>query len=351
MARTCTLIAVTTLLDTVNVMGRLWLVVPLQLPSKEVGGGVGAEVGAAGVGAAGLDEPPLQATKPIPAATTRERSRRWTDAVGYIECLPLMVRERPITERSGCCCGPLLTLNGSRKRQLPTGEDVASCRIAATSGLPCSCVRPRCQFGVGFGRLSSWIYRITFNTAMSRLRGMRAARALETDEPVVVAETGHVSRVEPPDWSNMADERILRRQMRSRLAEAVVRLPAIYRAPVILRDFRGLSTEEASVALRVKDQTLKSRLHRGRTMLRRQLDDFAGAVARRTFCLTTPWLRGSAANVRAVFYVESRLTREVRSRGARGLGRRDLVAPGERFRPARARQAASPSARRSLPLS
>ena len=41
-------------------------------------------------------------------------------------------------------------------------------------------------------------------------------------------------------------------------------LPAIYREPVILRDFKGLSTEEASAKLRVKDQTLKSRLHRGR---------------------------------------------------------------------------------------
>lgn len=109
----------------------------------------------------------------------------------------------------------------------------------------------------GDSALSSWIYRITFNTAMSRLRATKATRALETDEPVAVTEMGQVSRVEPPDWSNMADERILRGQMRSRLAEAVVQLPPIYRAPVILRDFRGLSTEEASVALRVKDQTFE----------------------------------------------------------------------------------------------
>jgi RNA polymerase sigma-70 factor, ECF subfamily len=66
--------------------------------------------------------------------------------------------------------------------------------------------------------------------------------------------------------------------MRSRLAEAVESLPAIYRAPVILRDFRGLSTEEACVALHVRDQTLKSRLHRGRSMLRRQLEDFASGL-------------------------------------------------------------------------
>jgi RNA polymerase sigma-70 factor (ECF subfamily) len=130
----------------------------------------------------------------------------------------------------------------------------------------------------GDSALSSWIYRITFNTAMSRLRTTKAVRAFEAAESPLGSETGLAPRSEPPDWSNMADEAILRRQMRSRLAAAVVSLPAIYRAPVILRDFHGLSTEEASVALRVKDQTLKSRLHRGRTILRRQLEDFASGL-------------------------------------------------------------------------
>lgn len=129
----------------------------------------------------------------------------------------------------------------------------------------------------GDSALSSWIYRITFNTAMSRLRTTKGARLLEPTDAQLVTD-GSVSRAEPPDWSHMADERILRRQMRTRFAEAVVKLPAIYRAPVILRDLRGLSTEEASVALRVKDQTLKSRLHRGRSILRRQLVDFGSGL-------------------------------------------------------------------------
>jgi RNA polymerase sigma-70 factor (ECF subfamily) len=58
----------------------------------------------------------------------------------------------------------------------------------------------------------------------------------------------------------------------------VLALPAIYRAPVVLRDLQGMSTEEASAVLHVKDQTLKSRLHRGRLILRRQLADFAGGL-------------------------------------------------------------------------
>ena len=81
------------------------------------------------------------------------------------------------------------------------------------------------------------------------------------------------------DWSDMADERVFRSQLRRRVFRAILALPAIYRAPVMLRDIQGMSTEEASAMLRVKDQTLKSRLHRGRLILRKQLADFAGGLS------------------------------------------------------------------------
>jgi RNA polymerase sigma-70 factor (ECF subfamily) len=133
----------------------------------------------------------------------------------------------------------------------------------------------------GDSALSSWIYRITFNTAMSRLRHTRAMRLAEVPDVPLVAEAGDTAprAHEPADWSNLADESILRRQMRERLVEAVGDLPAIYREPVILRDLKGLSTEEASSRLRLKDQTLKSRLHRGRLILRKRLADFAGGLS------------------------------------------------------------------------
>ena len=86
----------------------------------------------------------------------------------------------------------------------------------------------------GDAALSSWIYRITFNTVMSRLRDSK--RALRD-------------------------------------------LPELYRTPVVLRDIHGLTTEEASAVLRVNDQTLKSRLHRGRLILRARLAEFAGGLA------------------------------------------------------------------------
>ena len=134
----------------------------------------------------------------------------------------------------------------------------------------------------GDAQLSSWIYRITFNAAMSRLRTARYQRAQAEDRRAAAAtdEDGSMTprTLDVADWSDMADERVLRTQLRQRVFRAILALPAIYRAPVMLRDIQGMSTEEASAMLKVKDQTLKSRLHRGRLILRKQLADFAGGL-------------------------------------------------------------------------
>ena len=132
----------------------------------------------------------------------------------------------------------------------------------------------------GDSALSSWIYRITFNTAMSRLRTARHEVSQDTERNIVSMDGEESTRVprEAADWTDLADEQILRAELRRRVFRAILALPAIYRAPVMLRDIQGMSTEEASAVLRVKDQTLKSRLHRGRLILRKQLADFAGGL-------------------------------------------------------------------------
>jgi RNA polymerase sigma-70 factor (ECF subfamily) len=134
----------------------------------------------------------------------------------------------------------------------------------------------------GDAALSSWIYRITFNTAMSRLRGHRAERAADQERDRT--QTAHRLGEERPaprqqvDWSRMPDEELLRTQMREAVAAALAEIPEIYRVPVVLRDIEGLSTEEASTRLNVKDQTLKSRLHRGRLLLRERLEMFSDGL-------------------------------------------------------------------------
>lgn len=131
----------------------------------------------------------------------------------------------------------------------------------------------------GDAALSSWIYRITFNTAMSRLRTGRA-RAAEVHHPdALQSDGGERAPQEPADWSSLADDHALRGEMRTRLIGALTHLPKVYRIPVLLRDIQGLSTEEASAILHVKPQTLKSRLHRGRLILRQHLSEFAGGIA------------------------------------------------------------------------
>ena len=136
----------------------------------------------------------------------------------------------------------------------------------------------------GDSALSSWIYRITFNAAMSRLRNSKFSRPAEvSSEDILRPGSADGDRAGLPrqvaDWSDLADEAFMRTQMRQRLAEAMKDLPPIYRIPVVLRDIEGLSTEEASAVLKVKTQTLKSRLHRGRLILRQRLADFAGGLS------------------------------------------------------------------------
>src|SRR5665213_2356718 len=134
----------------------------------------------------------------------------------------------------------------------------------------------------GDAALSSWIYRITFNSAMSRLLTAKYQRSQDEDRRSASMDGDEPRASLSPDiadWSNLADERVLRSQLRRRVFSAILALPAIYRAPVMLRDIQGMSTEEASAMLRVKGQTLKSRLHRGRLILRKQLADFAGGLS------------------------------------------------------------------------
>jgi len=137
----------------------------------------------------------------------------------------------------------------------------------------------------GDSALSSWIYRITFNTAMSRLRQHRGERAAEQERDRALAafeasdEGTPRATAAPADWSHMPDEELLRFELRRAVEVAVQELPEIYREPVILRDFKGLTTEEASTRLKVKDQTLKSRLHRGRLLLRERLQAFASGLS------------------------------------------------------------------------
>ena len=134
----------------------------------------------------------------------------------------------------------------------------------------------------GDSALSSWIYRITFNTAMSRLRAAKASRRGAELSPFEHAGGDGAPTPDIADWSSLGDDEVHRSELRRRLVKALAGIPRIYRVPVLLRDVQGLTTEEASAALKVKDETLKSRLRRGRLILREQLADFSGGLRLRS---------------------------------------------------------------------
>lgn len=138
----------------------------------------------------------------------------------------------------------------------------------------------------GDSALSSWIYRITFNAAMSRLRSTKFSRPFEVLQADLTSTNDSKDGVigqhpEVADWSSLADDELHRAELRTRLVSALKELPAIYRAPVLLRDVQGLSTGEASAVLKLNPQTLKSRLHRGRLFLRDRLGEFSNGLALR----------------------------------------------------------------------
>src|SRR5215467_491745 len=66
----------------------------------------------------------------------------------------------------------------------------------------------------GDAALSSWIYRITFNTAMSRLRSARFNHASEVQAPESQSDNAEPVRAEPADWTSLADDQVMRAEMR-----------------------------------------------------------------------------------------------------------------------------------------
>lgn len=139
------------------------------------------------------------------------------------------------------------------------------------------CIYQKISTFRGDAALSSWIYRIAFNAAMARLRRRRAKpMAISLDDATSFASDGrHAHSI--VDWSPHAEDQLLRRELQSVLRRSILELPAIYRRAVVLCDVEGRSGEEAAAILGVKYEAFKSRLHRGRLVLRERLSAYIGS--------------------------------------------------------------------------
>jgi RNA polymerase sigma-70 factor (ECF subfamily) len=120
----------------------------------------------------------------------------------------------------------------------------------------------------GKSKFSTWLYRITVNLALMKLR-RKKLDSVSLDEPISTDE-GAVQR-EIEDESLDPLEELIESESVEILDRAVGELPKGYRAVFVLRHVEGLSTEDTARILRISVPAVKSRLHRTRLMLKEKL--------------------------------------------------------------------------------
>jgi RNA polymerase sigma-70 factor (ECF subfamily) len=127
----------------------------------------------------------------------------------------------------------------------------------------------------GESAFGSWIYRITANAAYQKLRTRRQRSAEIALDDVLPALDGDGRHFEPmDDWSNRVDEQALQGELRDVLQRAIDGLPADYRTALVLHDVEGLSNPDIAEALGISLPAVKSRVHRSRLFVRKQLADY-----------------------------------------------------------------------------
>ena len=123
----------------------------------------------------------------------------------------------------------------------------------------------------GKSALSSWIYRITANSAFMKLRQRKRHTAIPLEDVLVTTEERcSEARSDVSDLGFISS----RHELQQVLQQAVDKLPDEYRTIFVLRDVDGLSNEEVGEMLQLSVPAIKSRLHRSRLMLRKRLEKF-----------------------------------------------------------------------------
>lgn len=120
----------------------------------------------------------------------------------------------------------------------------------------------------GKSRFSTWLYRITVNLALMKLR-KRKLETVPLDQPI---QTGDgVLQRDIEDGGLDPLEKLIAAESKQILDAAIADLPAGHRAVFVLRDIEKLSTEEAARVLGITVPAVKSKLHRTRIMLKEKL--------------------------------------------------------------------------------
>ena len=123
----------------------------------------------------------------------------------------------------------------------------------------------------GKSQFSSWLYRVTANTAFMKLRRRKNTESVSFEE--VSGEVQESLAGKSPEQSSV-DYMTTKHELRDVLETAITKLPEEYKNIFILRDVDGLSNEEVGEMLSLTVPAVKSRLHRARLILRKKLSRY-----------------------------------------------------------------------------
>jgi RNA polymerase sigma-70 factor, ECF subfamily len=132
----------------------------------------------------------------------------------------------------------------------------------------------------GDASLSTWLSRIAMNEALGRLRRQRAG--VEWTSPAGGAPEAEIIQF-PLSSADDPEKSMAQRQIQQVVEHAVDELPEAFRLVFIARVIEGMNIEETAETLGLKPETVKTRLHRARTMLRDNVERKIGPVVMDAF--------------------------------------------------------------------
>jgi RNA polymerase sigma-70 factor (ECF subfamily) len=123
-------------------------------------------------------------------------------------------------------------------------------------------------------RFTTWLYRIASNACLKKRRRGVHDPAPEQElslDALMPQPDSEGRRPEIPDWSEDAEQALLRGELGKQMEVAIDKLPREYKIVLVLRDVEGFSAEETAEMLQLSVPAVKSRLHRARVFVRREL--------------------------------------------------------------------------------
>lgn len=156
--------------------------------------------------------------------------------------------------------------------------------------------------------IMTWLTRIVLNEARGRLRRRRPTVELEAVEAAQM-EAGQVIRFPGAFGSASPEADAARAQIRGLIEQAVDELPEAFRMVFILRDIEECSIEETAATLGIKPETVKTRLHRARRLLREALDARLASATAGAFPFLGPRCERITGAVLARLEAEERIVR------------------------------------------